>query len=377
MAGTRGIRWSRDARITALGVVVFVVIALSPQVVQQTHPLHYMWRAFNRSVFTAGSSPVGALIVFSGLVILVAAARGQGLQVQLSDFFIAGGLFFAAVFTIFVWNLFEMPEETFSREEVATFAKRTIVALLPADSLIHTEPFVVGKPRDLLGTGVWLDLDKGRVATCNTVEPNQPGTMVGLALMPTLPSKEGWLNEGTNFSMKGVIVGGSNGIEAINAPKILSIIRLGNMFGKSDLPATPVTSYKFAYENDQIFLPVAELDSVGEPEAAIIEGTIKRLGTDLHSSTGARIYTTIQFRPNYRGAPILDSSEHMLGIVCDPDRDNLVTAIPAGYTDERPPLTSTGQAQDRAIRATVYVYLALIFSAPFLILWRVCFGLLV
>jgi hypothetical protein len=180
------------------------------------------------------------------------------------------------------------------------------------------------------------------------------------------------LLEGAIIAEKGLVIGYRDGIEMLQAPRGLATVVSGNTLGATGAPASPFTSYQPTYENAQIFLPVAELDSLGEPEPAIIEGTIKRIGIDLLAPV-AQIYTTIPFKLNYRGAPILDSSEHMLGIVCAPDRGGLATALPVRYTPAGVS-SPTGDA-DQVMRSAIYIYAVLIFSVPFLILWRFCFGL--
>jgi len=77
----------------------------------------------------------------------------------------------------------------------------------------------------------------------------------------------------------------------------------------------PVISKTEPNVGDLIYIPVAERVKEGVAPS-MVEGHIERIGVDVSIPTlEARFYTSILFKPSYLGAPVLNESEEVIGVV--------------------------------------------------------------
>jgi hypothetical protein len=84
---------------------------------------------------------------------------------------------------------------------------------------------------------------------------------------------------------------------------------------------------------ESVFLAGAEESAEGGyPTRTLIEGNVTKISADTRiRDRFLRIYTNLPFKESYRGAPVLNRSRHVIGMVLDtPGSDNAVL-IPASY----------------------------------------------
>lgn len=113
-------------------------------------------------------------------------------------------------------------------------------------------------------------------------------------------------------------------------------IKSGKVLARSEEHSkVPMVSPTGGKPGESIFLVVTEKNQK-ELATRIIEGRIERSGVDT-SILGSgdrfqRLYTSIPFQNHYRGCPVLDSSEMVVGVVSDSaDANRNVVAIPSAY----------------------------------------------
>ena len=185
-----------------------------------------------------------------------------------------------------------------------------------------------------------MDLQREYIVTCidsqHSAAP-QRGNIIGIGLLHTPPSGKMFLLEGSVLYMKGIVIGydSDSAIEIVQAANGLSQQIAYNKYGTVGPSTAPRITRKGSHAGDQIFVAVVETDSENMPEPASISGQVKRVGYDISSTRKpARIYTDIPFRASYLGAPVLNASEALVGIICGSEQDNLAVALPAQYVSD-------------------------------------------
>jgi hypothetical protein len=226
----------------------------------------------------------------------------------------------------FVW----LPPEIFSPHEIADFSQHIVVA--------------IGNDQGItIGTGVWVD-STGVVATCvshkyssvkiGTLTPGpscaslSPNSFVCVAggVLRT-PGLRGYYDRETGIAVIVFIHYSVSGSVKLNptTPNVNLV---------KEISIVPNLSKSSIAVGDPIFLAGVEDDSqLGNvPVINSQQASVTRLNVDISvRGRDQRIYTSLPFKNSYLGAPILNASEDVVGLVCGADSDGNSIGVPAQY----------------------------------------------
>ena len=107
--------------------------------------------------------------------------------------------------------------------------------------------------------------------------------------------------------------------------------KTGKVIGVEEQYRVPEISKEMAKVGEDVYLVCVESHGV-EFTTRTVSGRVERIGTDRVLGQGGRIlriYTSIPYLPIYRGAPVLDASEQLVGIAEESDSGTII--IPSTY----------------------------------------------
>ena len=196
-------------------------------------------------------------------------------------------------------------------------------------------------PGNTTSTGFWLD-DRGHMATVLDVQHNPfPDGYVAVGNITDIkPNPVMTLKRFTLFrSAEPIVYNGDTGISILVAagnttPKSMvintsnkgSTTEVGRQyFGPSELSTSP------SLQGDTVFIAAADQEVEG-PSVFTDVGHVTRVGSgpEIPMHYTDVIYTDISFKKSYRGAPLLDDTGRVTGIVSDFDHRQVI-AIPSKY----------------------------------------------
>jgi hypothetical protein len=251
---------------------------------------------------------------------------------------ISAGIWAALV----IYNFIFIGSPIFSTPQVADFSKGIMVDL---------EAVTFASKQEIVGNGFWVD-PKGYVVTCarKRDSPLRVGTM--------LPSVWDVSDTESIYSLSGVkytwgqsaFYDSDTGVEIIRVFEN-PFIRTSHTGVRQGLGSEITEAYWTACISDTrpevgepIFLAASEPGTQGSdpndgkspPEIMLTEGRITRLGNEMSGPghwSSLRIYTTLPLKRWYRGAPVLDASRKVIGVVADSPEGDTGDAVlvPAKY----------------------------------------------
>jgi hypothetical protein len=237
-----------------------------------------------------------------------------------------------------MWNFIFMEPRASTTNEIADFYQGLVITL--------------SSDQDVSRTGFWID-DKGYVLTYSRkIEDHvSVGTMRAPLLHGSLISSSGI----TSTYGKPVYYNSKTGIEIVqvdNNPFIrkerniaLSIEANGEVNMAQEKCWVACLSPDLVRGGEAVFLGAVEYDASGDPAISTKSGMVTRRDNGPVNSPGLRIYTTFPFKRSYLGAPVLDISERLVGIVVGDDGTGNAVLIPTQYViaavkEAKPQLTT-------------------------------------
>ncbi len=302
--------------------------------------MYRTWRAVWLSFDVNGVTGIGFIgWIFTTIVFLILKVYRNGLasmkehwNEDIKNVLASAGIWWLLVF---IYQLIVMLPEKFSGEQIHDFSQGVVVSIASNNN-----------DNSLIGTGFWID-KKGYIMTCSDpqradVVLNNSMFKIGVIFPPLLTGKMLTVAGGVGYTFGEIVYydyeTGIYIIRVYNNP----FMRTQHMFAEAENKEThqkegttekywvPSLSNDIVNENSQLFLAALEPGEQGLPAINFIEGRIVRLGANLSSKKHLRIYTDMPFKTSYRGAPVLDTTKSIVGIVCSASETSSVL-VPSQY----------------------------------------------
>jgi len=232
-------------------------------------------------------------------------------------------------FACFIYQLFFMPSEEFSAQQIADYAQGVVLEVTSED--ISPVP---------IKSGFWID--RGYMITCGaTAESRMRTELVGIIMPQSIGTSATWGGGAFMRSAETVYLDAETGIQILN-------VRLDPFHhGAYRLVITPHDGINpDEFMDEKFWVPEIETRTVAvgsiifmtpvEPMGKVpvvptIEGQITRIGVNLDVATHPiRIYTSLPFKSCYIGAPVMSASKRVIGIVSGASGDTSVL-VPSKY----------------------------------------------
>jgi hypothetical protein len=331
------------AGLQIFGIAISLCIFALLLPCSETFPTH-LWRAVKATIALRGTTIVGIAwsILYPTLsrlydAIIAFRQKGRlGMKDQIKKHRLVSSLAVvgAGWIILVIWNFIFMRPPSFSGAEIAEFSQGVVVNL---GSTYFSE--------DTIGTGFWIDT-KGYILTCFPKPVANPGVA---ELIPDLKGSL-FIIAGAAIHARGemVLFDTETGIEVVRVYENPFVRKLHAVWSTENTKThrkeattekfwVPCLSSNLVNVGEPIFLAGIEPGVKGEPELSTVEGRVTRIGIDMNvNERFLRIYTNLPFKTSYRGAPVLDASKFVIGIVMDSAGGGGVEAgnavlIPAKY----------------------------------------------
>lgn len=232
-------------------------------------------------------------------------------------------------FLVFLVRYTWPPPQKFVVADVAAYSQGIVVSICSKDEK-HTP----------IGSGFWAD--KRHMFTWLEERPADGLLNVGIIVPPIIPGEKMSVMSGGVYGAA-LIEHHETGVCIAYVPhnpfqrKLHAVAVLENTKTKKVVDKTtekywvPKLSKGIAHEGDRLVLCAAESDE-DSPALVVHEGHVTRLGMkgDVHP---VRIHTTLPFKTTYVGAPALDFTKLVVGIVVE-QSDGHCVLMPARYLAE-------------------------------------------
>ena len=310
-------------------------------------------RAWERMVhITLGTTTVGLLVPV--LVFVVVRAGWRMRQPTHRQWWLAiiddwkeitrdGVCAFAAILIIlFIWNIYRVEHEkpVLTSRQMAEYVNGTILAISNDQSFVGS-----GKYPPAVGVGFWVSTN-GYALTCmrqfhvptqtnvNVLVPLFPipnGTLVHVATaFYNTPSFKWGYDPETGMLLLWVP---NNPFQIHPAAGIMNS-KIGTIDGVVEKHKVPAICKTLTPVGETIYLVCIDTEEELERNIRVIEGRVEGLGTDASCYYRfIRIHTSIPFKPIYLGAPLVNVSGEVVGIVAD-SKSSQTVVIPSIYFSE-------------------------------------------
>jgi hypothetical protein len=237
---------------------------------------------------------------------------------------------YLAAFVICIYNA-RKREPTYSSEQIAQYGKGVVIAISDA------APFSAGATT-VKSSGFWVSTN-GLALTCFEAgnSNDQAQVLIPMPQMIEGPMKmpSGYTQCAAQVLLRDLQTGvlliyvENNPFQRTLHATAMVVYKSGKKFiSRESYWATQITEVPTKI-GDRIFLICPESKGQ-ELTMRMVEGRVERDGLDVSAiDRGKRLHTSIPFRPEYRGAPILNSSEKVIGVVVNSDEDTVFA--PAEY----------------------------------------------
>jgi hypothetical protein len=322
------------------------MVLVWPSIVEWAHSAiisfpHRAWRALWLSISANGTTVLGlvaTLLTSSALLIRVGLRRGwSGIKGHWSRHLQTGfNVLVVWWLIVFLYQTIFMPPEDFSAEEIERFAQGIVVVIASTDT--------ASVP---VGTGFWAD-DKGYAFTYGDPkesDTNRSIVRIGMVMTPPLLT-------GKLLTVITGVMYASGQLVYHDPDTGIKIVRVYNnpfsrkFHGFAEAEDTKSHEMERTIERywvpqlsaqanvnvgDHLFLTGIEPGDKENLAMSTIEGQVIRLGADTSSQKRfLRIYTSLPFKPSYCGAPVLNTTKSIVGMIaCMPGSTSVV--IPSQY----------------------------------------------
>lgn len=228
---------------------------------------------------------------------------------------------------IFAVSYFTLSLEKFSPEEISAYSQKTVVRVIDSDTGKGSTGFWVDRHGLLVSVGkqrgYWQTVD------VESVLDAFPGNHI--EIQGGYRKVSGLVNFSDSDTGINIIHVADNPFERkIHMSAAIKFEKNKNRNeAASESYDVANLSEKRPTSGSQIFLRTIESNE-GIPEFQMKRGAIVRIGLTTNSQKGVRIYTDIQFKPSYVGAPVFDTGKFVIGIVSEEPSENVIL-IPSEY----------------------------------------------
>ncbi len=242
--------------------------------------------------------------------------------------FAAPGFLLAIWLFLVTWNFIFMPAPTFSVQQIAQSSLGIVVSIAPNPDIRK------------VGTAFWVD-SKGYIVTSSRqIEDKE---VVGVLAKPIIDGRMFGIAAGIRKVYGEVVYRDpSTTVEVVRVYDNPFISKgHGVAIGIDDNNHVEQTTEQYwvpcladsladssVAVGDEIFLSVVEPTSDDIPQVVFTQGRVTSIGYDAQASKRfERIHTSLPFKPWYRGAPVLDASKRIIGIVLDTNGSDSSNAV--------------------------------------------------